>query len=412
MIKKTKLIIIGSTVLAGSTITGIAVPLSQKANQPTPEQKQEQEKIPALTKEKQQNPVESGSGEKTKENSGQVEVPKDSAEEKQKDGAESGSGGKIEENNKAAESMESQANSQKDSNTQKQQDKVESPSGGKVEETKSIEISVEKQRDEYNAKKVAYYETYRESLKQLGQDNVELKTIDDKISSTSTIEDLEKATNDITKLIKKKETELNSKFTNVADIVEKNFPSKKTELIEIKSELGQDPSVAKLTTANKKLKDFWDKLRIEEGKKEENKITVEKLELKTEKNKHADFNFIFKGSNMNSRFNNNQSARVLIKSKKNGGIVYFDLNIVYYKKHNIYAYDDKIDFSTDLNGPNKANFNKDFWIDEIIIESNKEIIDVPLDGKALVFNASKAIQKDQTIKLQTIEEINQQINSQ
>ncbi|AHH45362.1 hypothetical protein [Mesomycoplasma bovoculi] len=169
MTKKSKLIIAGSTVLAGTIITGIAVPLSQKANQPTPEQKQEQEKIPALTEEnkgqvdsqkdstedKQQNSAEAGSGEKTEENSAQeetkpqVDSQKDSTEDKQQNGAEAGSGEKTEENS-AQEETKPQVDLQNNSTEDKQQNGEKAGSGGKTEENNKVTEPMKSQVDSQN----------------------------------------------------------------------------------------------------------------------------------------------------------------------------------------------------------------------------------------------------------------------
>ncbi len=192
MTKKSILIIAGSTVLAGSVITGIAVPLSQKANQSTPEQKQEQqqddskktgenseqvetnkqqddsqkdnqstpeqkqeqEKIPALTEEKQQNGAEAGSGEKTEENSAQaestkpqVDSQKDSDTQKQQDEVEAGSGEKAEENSTQVESTKPQVDSQKDSTKEEQQNGVESASGEDNKAAQPMESQVDSQNN-------------------------------------------------------------------------------------------------------------------------------------------------------------------------------------------------------------------------------------------------------------------------
>ncbi|AHH45365.1 hypothetical protein [Mesomycoplasma bovoculi] len=155
MTKKSKLIIAGSTVLAGSIIIAIAVPLSQKANQPTPEQKQEQQQDDDskktgensgqvetnkqqddLQKANQPTPEQKQEQEKTppltEENKGQVDSQKDSTKEKQKDGAESASG----EDNKAAQPMKSQVDS-KNNGTENQQNGPEV--SGKVEKHDTIE---------------------------------------------------------------------------------------------------------------------------------------------------------------------------------------------------------------------------------------------------------------------------------
>lgn len=258
MNKKNKLIMVGSVVLGGSIITGIAVSLSQKTNELTPEQKQEQEKITALTKEYkttlseandklgERNPELSAiqsalpnnptsddlqnainkinelintkkqqddDSKKTKEDNGSTNSPNRNSEQQQ-EGAKTGSDEKTEKNNGSVSSQ--------NSNNEKQQEGTETKSRI-VQTAKKDNGQVNSQNDNSKTREEEGTKTVSRVIKTTEENSITAKSMKSQVDSQS------KATKD-----QQNHTKVNKTVENSIESIKEKVADLKSTLIPIK----------------------------------------------------------------------------------------------------------------------------------------------------------------------------------
>lgn len=270
----------------------------------------------------------------------------------------------------------------------------------KLEQNNSVK---KQQLKELLAKK----ETIKQSLDQLTSlDSEQMKEFKNQVEKTNSSEKLNQILETASKADKKAKETAYNEFTNTKNKVNlyianslkdsiyrdgKNELESKIKMIEDTIKNFSNQKAFSYKEAKDKLEEVLANAKkhvelVNTANKDENKLKITRLKLDYYSDKNHNILVVIEGKNIDSRFNKNPSAKLLIKnSKKN--IEYFNVNFPKYIARGVLVNNDtKIDFGASIGG--RANTSGDVEIDKIVLISDKEYHNIDLKGKSLKFNGT------------------------